>query len=243
VDQSATPWRVFDAPSNGEDDPAAGKDTAPGKAADVSPAPARLAIAGVVGAIAIGLVAIVVAVSGSGDQLIEAPDRDLGTKNDAALLAGNGGGAGVVVVDVTGAVVKPGLYRLPTGSRVGDAIDAAGGFNPRVDADRVATALNLAETLKDGGQVHVPSRDEATASNAAGGGSGGGGGASGGSLVNINTASASELDALPGIGPVTAAKIIESRTAQPFASVGDLRERKLVGEKAFGQLQPLITVD
>lgn len=198
---------------------------------------ARLAIAGVAGALVIGLIAVAVAMSGSGGQVVEAPDRVLAESSDTALLAG----AGVVVVDVTGAVTRPGVYRLPAGSRVGDAIDAAGGFSPRVDANRVATALNLAATLADGSQLHVPARGESLPGGAGGGSSSGASGAGSGT-VNLNTASQSELEALPGIGPVTAAKIIESRATTPFARVEDLRERKLVGEKAFEQLRALVTV-
>lgn len=198
---------------------------------------ARLAIAGVAGALVIGLIAVAVAMSGSGGQVVEAPDRVLAESSDTALLAG----AGVVVVDVTGAVTRPGVYRLPAGSRVGDAIDAAGGFSPRVDANRVATALNLAATLADGSQLHVPARGESLPGGAGGGPSSGASGAGSGT-VNLNTASQSELEALPGIGPVTAAKIIESRATTPFARVEDLRERKLVGEKAFEQLRALVTV-
>lgn len=192
----------------------------------------------------IGAIAVAVAVGGSGGQLVEAPDKAIvGGWNDKAMLAG--AGAGDVVVDVTGAVAKPGVYHLPVGSRVGDAIDAAGGFSPRVDADRVASALNLAAALTDGSQVHVPSRDDASSAHAGGSGQGGGGqgGGGGGVTVNLNSASQSELEALPGIGPVTAAKIIESRTTAPFTSVDELRERKLVGEKAFEQLRALVSVD
>ena len=245
MEQSATPWRVFDAPADGNGAETAGapEGAPPPKAApDANVRATRLAIAGVAGAVVIGAIAVVVAVAGSGGQVIEAPDRALPglNGNGTAMMAG----AGEVVVDVTGAVTKPGVYRLPAGSRVGDAIDAAGGFSPRVDADAVASALNLAAALTDGSQVHVPSRDDPVAATAgAGGGGGGGGGSSGGgSKVNLNTASQSELEALPGIGPVSAAKIIESRAATPFASIDDLRERKLVGEKTFEQLKSLVTV-
>lgn len=243
MEQSSTPWRVFDAPSgeNGEESGAAQAKAPPSTPSGLAAPANRLAIAGVAGAILVGAIAVVVALSGSGGQVVDAPGASSGVAKDAALVV-----SGDIVVDVTGAVTKPGVYHLPDGSRIGDAIDAAGGFSPRVDADRVGATLNLAATLTDGSQVHVPSRDDAAASTGPNGsGSGGSGGSAGGgsgTLVNLNSASESELDALPGIGPVTAKKIIESRTAQPFTAIDDLRTRKLVGEKTFDQLQSLVTV-
>jgi competence protein ComEA len=167
---------------------------------------------------------------------------------DAALVAGQG-----LVVDVAGAVLHPGVYRLPAGSRVADAITAAGGFGPRVDA-LAAQSLNLAAPLADGVQVRVPSRDDAAGrgaespgaggggSGAGGGGSGAGSGAAAGGPVDLNTATPAELDALPGIGPVTAAKIIASRQDRPFSAVADLQSRKLVGASTFAKLTGLVTV-
>jgi competence protein ComEA len=139
---------------------------------------------------------------------------------DAALVAGQG-----LVIDVAGAVLRPGVYHLPAGSRVADAIAAAGGFGPRVDA-LAAQALNLAAPLADGVQVRVPSR----------------GGAASGSPIDLNTATSAELDTLPGIGPVTAGKIIASRADRPFSAVADLQTRKLVGASTFAKLTGLVTV-
>jgi competence protein ComEA len=159
---------------------------------------------------------------------------------DAALVAGQG-----LVIDVAGAVLRPGVYHLPAGSRVADAIAAAGGFGPRVDA--LATqALNLAAPLADGAQVRVPSRDDAAGRGAASPGTGSGpasgGGAASGGPVDLNTATSAELDALPGIGPVTAGKIIASREERPFSAVDDLKTRKLVGTSVFAKLAGLVTV-
>jgi DNA uptake protein and related DNA-binding proteins len=154
---------------------------------------------------------------------------------------GLAGGAPVLVVEIVGAVENPGVFRLPPGSRIGDLVKAAGGYGPRVDADRAGRDINLAAPLRDGDQIRVPSRDEQTSAAArpsAGTGSSGGAG----SLVDLNHATTAELDALPGIGPVTAAKIIAARDEQPFAVVQDLRTRKLVGEKTFANLKDLVAV-
>ncbi len=172
----------------------------------------------------------------------------------------------VLLVDVSGAVRHPGVVRLPAGSRVGDAITAAGGFGPRVDAAS-ADALNLAERVTDGQQIHVPSRDDspvgtvgtggATLPPSGGSGSGAAGIAGGAGVgtaagaagttsstgpLDLNTATAAELDALPGIGPVTAAKIIAARQEQRFGSVAELRSRKIVGQATMTKIQDLVTV-
>jgi competence protein ComEA len=165
---------------------------------------------------------------------------------DAALVAGPG-----LVIDVAGAVLRPGVYHLPAGSRVADAIAAAGGFGPRVDA-LAAQALNLAAPVTDGVQVRVPSRDDAAGRGAGSPGTGSGGASGSGPAsgsgagsrgpVDLNTATSAELDALPGIGPATAGKIIASREERPFSAVDDLKTRKLVGTSTFAKLAGLVTV-
>src|SRR5207302_1726545 len=126
--------------------------------------------------------------------------------------------------------------------RVGDAVAAAGGFGPRVNAGRVASELNLAALVRDGDRVLVPSRDDAAPTSGGSGGSGGSGAKASPGLVDINTATVAELDALPGIGPVTADKIVASRADAPFKAVDELRTRGLLGQKTFDKLKSLVTV-
>jgi competence protein ComEA len=237
VDQSSPPWRVFDGPAAtparaadaAVDSPAASGLTSGGQA---------LAVLGVAGAAIVGVLAVVIALGGSGGETIAGPEDGFDAlSSDRAAAAG-----GEIVIDVAGAVVAPGVYRLPSDARVGDAIEAAGGFSPRVDADRVGAELNLAAALADGEQVRVPSRDDVQPT-ARGGGSGGtAGGDAGAGAIDLNTASQSELESLPGIGPVTAGKIIEARSENPFRSIDELRERGLVGEKTFEDIRALVTV-
>lgn len=145
-------------------------------------------------------------------------------------------------VDVDGAVASPGVYRLKDGARVAQAIDAAGGLTP--DAD--LTGLNRASKVADGQKIYVPKVGEQAA--VAGDGADGGAAASPGvgdatGLVNINTASASELQTLSGIGPSMAQSIIDERTQNgAFTSVDDLMRVSGIGEKKFAKIKDCICV-
>ena len=145
-------------------------------------------------------------------------------------------------VDVDGAVASPGVYRLKDGARVAQAIDAAGGLTP--DAD--VTGLNRASKVADGQKIYVPKVGEQTV--AASDGADGGAAASSGvgdatGLVNINTASASELQTLSGIGPSMAQSIIDERTQNgAFTSVDDLMRVSGIGEKKFAKIKDCICV-
>ena len=221
MDDSAAPWRALETTS-----PAS---------PDGEPTPRRvLPFAGLVLAGVLGIGAFLAASGGGGSVVVNGDLVPSGASPRDA--AGAPGSAGLLVVEIVGAVEKPGVYRLPLGSRVGDLVTAAGGYGPRVDTDRAGQDLNLAASLDDGQQVRVPSRDEKIAKPgpvaSAGAGTGGG-------LVSLNSATQGELEALPGIGPVTAAKIIGAR---PFTSVDDLKTRKVVGDATFAKIRELVTV-
>lgn len=144
-----------------------------------------------------------------------------------------------LVVDVQGAVMRPGVHQLPTGSRLGDAITAAGGYSAQVDIAAAAERLNLAERLSDGAKVRVPIRGEQlTAVSSPSGPSQ----QAAGGLIDVNHATAEELDTLPGVGPVTAQKIIDARTEIPFNTVDELLTRGVVGQATFDKVRDLITV-
>ena len=140
--------------------------------------------------------------------------------------------AKLFVVDVAGAVRRPGLYRLRSGSRIDDAIAAAGGATRKAQLD----AVNLAAPVADGEQVVVPGRGTggaAATSPAAG--------SSPSAPLDLNTATAEQLDALPGIGPVTAQKILDYRqTHGAFHSVAELEGVPGIGPGRLAQLKGLV---
>ena len=136
----------------------------------------------------------------------------------------------VIVVDVVGAIARPGVVRLPAGSRVLDALLAAGGMT----ADADLFALNKAAPLRDGMRIYVPRPGEAVPAGAAGG--------PGESKINLNTATAAELDALPGIGPATSAAIVRARTSKAFVTIEELQTRGLVSPRVFADLRDLVSV-
>ncbi|WP_425428965.1 helix-hairpin-helix domain-containing protein [Streptomyces vietnamensis] len=143
-----------------------------------------------------------------------------------------------VVVDVGGKVRRPGVLTLPAGSRVADALRAAGGAEPGADL----TGVNRARVLFDGEQVLVGLPGVPTGGSDPGPGPGGGaGGGAPGTPLSLNTATAEQLDGLPGVGPVLAQHIVDHRTEHGgFRSVGELREVDGIGERRFADLEPLV---
>ena len=155
---------------------------------------------------------------------------------------------GVLVVDVVGAVRKPGVVSLPGTARVVDAVTAAGGALRNADLDRI----NLAAHLVDGMRIAVPRRgvasDPAGPSADPGGAAASGGAAAGGAPtpaapLDLNTATQVQLEELPGIGPTLAQAIIQEREREGgFHSVDDLRRVSGIGDARFARLRPLVTV-
>jgi competence protein ComEA len=173
-----------------------------------------------------------------------APEPEVAFEEPTGGESAVGGGedaareAAVVVVHVVGSVLHPGVYTLPQASRVADAITSAGG--PLSSAD--LTALNLARVLTDGEQVYVPAIGE-TAADVTAGRPGGGSAIAADGTVNINTASATELETLPGVGPSTAEKIVSDREANgPFSAPEDLMRVPGIGPKKFEALKDLVSV-
>ena len=140
-----------------------------------------------------------------------------------------------IVVDVEGAVLKPGVHHVASDSRIRDGLIAAGGLSEAADRNWVTKNLNLAIRLSDGAKIYIPKIGESIT---------GGTGTTGitGSLtdrqININTASLQDLDSLPGVGPATAQKIINGR---PYNSIDELLSKKAVGSKVFEQIKEKIT--
>lgn len=184
-------------------------------------------------------------VSAAAPQLSDAPALGAsGTSSPSPRAASSvtsavpsSGASAVVVVDVAGKVARPGVYRLPSGSRIDDALRAAGGARRGVDL----TSLNLASVLVDGQQIAVgrpgavPAAGQPVASGAAPSAANG--------LVDLNTATLEQLDDLPGIGPALSQRILDYRTEHgSFTGVDQLDDVSGIGSVTFEKLKSLVTV-
>lgn len=154
-----------------------------------------------------------------------------------------------LMVHVLGAVNRPGVYRLPDGARVVDAVDAAGGLTAQAKPGE----LNFAQALEDGQQVlvgagerpggEVRTRDDDPGTGPGGTSTGRANSEGSGGKINLNRATVDQLDTLPGIGPVTAGKIIAWRDQnKKFSRVEELQEVPGIGPKSYAELAPLVTV-
>lgn len=211
--------------------------------------PAHVAVLAVLVALGLGVTAWWVIRDDPGTPLAAPVDGASGAPLVSPAEAASSGAtpeadeSGEVVVDVTGRVRRPGIVVLPAGSRVADALEAAGGARREADL----AGLNQARLLLDGEQIAVgvtpPPGVAATSVPAPEASGADPGGTSTGSLVNLNSASSAELEELPGVGPVTAQAIISWReTNGGFASVDQLLDVDGIGEKTLAQLAPLVTL-
>lgn len=187
---------------------------------------------------------VVLAVIAGGYWLVAPPDPPVestlpfaSAPSDAAPLTSTGTSPTEVVVHVAGAVRVPGVYTLARGSRVVDAVDAAGGFA----LDARADAVNLATIVADGERIYVPRWGEEVPANPVASSDPTAAGAP--QLVDLNRASAAELEQLPGIGPTTAAAIVAHRAeVGPFTTVDDLADVAGIGPAKLAALRDLVTV-
>jgi competence protein ComEA len=138
-----------------------------------------------------------------------------------------------VVVDISGAVKKPGVYSLEGEARINDAIAEAGGLTKKADKAWVSKNINLAAKLSDSQKIYIPKVGEAGSVQTTGSVS-----SEISRKININTATEAELDSLPGIGPVRTGKIITNR---PYSKIEDLRTKEVLGEATFEKIKDQIT--
>jgi len=171
---------------------------------------------------------------------LQSPDpAGAGAGGAGGIAPSSTGSADTVMVDVAGKVRRPGVHTLPRGARVIDALRAAGGARQGVDL----APLNQARVLVDGEQILVGVRAPPGAGAGAASGTSAGAGGAAGALVNLNTASAEELDTLPGVGPVTAQAILDYRTQHGgFSAVAELLEVDGIGAATLAKLEPHVTV-
>lgn len=184
--------------------------------------PLGLGIAGVV-LLIYGLIHIVGASNKSTPLTIERSSRE-NPENEPRI-----------VIDIEGAIIKPGVYELKTGSRTHEVMIKAGGLSSEADRDWFEKNINLASKLTDGQKIYIPrvGEDILTSTSTV---------APGviGTMININQASIKDLDNLPGIGPVTAQKIIDGR---PYAGVEELLTKKIVTSKVFVSIKDKIAAN
>lgn len=144
-----------------------------------------------------------------------------------------------IQVDIEGAVMRPGVYQLPLGSRVEDALSAAGGLTGEADSQYVQHVMNRAMKLVDGAKLFIPKQGGSETSHIISTSSTVQGQSQNGIVTSVNFASESQLDALPGVGPVTAKKIIGNR---PYQTLDELVTKKTMGQSLFEKLKDTLSL-
>ncbi len=217
----------------------------------VTPTRVVLAVLGAAAAVAFGLVFLrapshppELVLPKAGEVSAPAPPAPVPGASSTTVAAG----VGVVTAHAAGQVGAPGVYSLPAGARVADLVTAAGGLLAEADVDR----LNLAARVVDGTRVYIPRKGESAPpaeagstvdAGAAGDTSAAGAGAGAGGPVDLNTATAAQLDTLPGVGPATAAAILTYRARNGrFKSVTELLEVPGIGPAKLEAIRPLVVV-
>lgn len=140
-----------------------------------------------------------------------------------------------VVIDLSGAVKTPGVYKLNEGSRIEDLINSSGGFLENANKEYIKKSLNMAQKLIDGTKIYIPYEEEELSKLSSPGQVAG----TTATKVNINTASQVDLEALSGIGPVTASKIISNR---PYQETGELLSKKVIGKAVYEKIKDSLVV-
>ena len=144
-------------------------------------------------------------------------------------------GQKMILVDVSGAVKSAGVYKLADGSRIEEAVKAAGGFSEDSDKNYISKYINLAQKLVDGTKIYIPAVGESVSAAKVGQVAG----TNTSAKININTATQSELESLASVGPVTASKIISGR---PYQKIEELTDKKIIGKAIFEKIKDSIVV-
>ena len=181
----------------------------------------------------VGIVLIIGGIFASGLNQQSASRRTTAFPKESMVEASR-----LISVDVSGAVNKPGVYKLNEGSRIEEAVKEAGGFSDSANKEYISKYLNMAQKLIDGSKVYVPIEGDSSSS--------GNSqsqiqtqGAESGAKVNINSSTQSELEALPGIGTVTASRIISDR---PYQTIEDLLNKKIVKKSTFEKIKDQLVI-
>jgi len=168
------------------------------------------------------------------------------TSNTTKLAVASVDPNGQLVVDIAGGVIHSGIYWLPAGSIIEDAIKASGGFSKSADLNAVGKNINRAQELTNHGKVYIPKIGDTNivySNSSTGSSTSSLGHSSDATLININTADNVELDLLPGIGAILSQRIIDYRLQNGnFTTVEDLKEVPGIGDKLFGQIKELVTI-
>lgn len=183
-------------------------------------------IFGLLGLILLGLGTLSVKKSLPGESKVE-----IVSPNELSLISDSLLPTKKIVVDIAGAILKPGVYELPEGSRINDLLIAAGGLSSQADRDWVGKNLNLAQKLTDGSKVYIPKLTETKENESKNNDSS--------EKININTASLDQLDTLWGIGPVTARQIIAGR---PYQTIDELLSKGVIKESVWVKIKDKVVI-